>query len=161
MGIWGFKGGVISCYYYDRLRFLGRALVIDCYNSIPWQRIVHLIAQENTIWRCHVYWCPSLPCRNNFVISAQFIVITSSLCYVERVKCLLLKNGYHLLFSRFVRRGFSECLIESIPEKKREKINLSRNSKYYMKKLVPDTSGITLHRAVIWNITAWKIIHLY
>jgi hypothetical protein len=46
MGIWGFKGGVITCYYYDRLRFLGRALVIDCYNSIPWQRIVHLIAQK-------------------------------------------------------------------------------------------------------------------
>ncbi|PON66779.1 Acetylglutamate kinase argB [Parasponia andersonii] len=45
----------------------------------------------------------------------------------------------------FVRRGFSECSIESIPEKRRRRINLSRKSKYYMKKLLPDTSGITIN----------------
>ncbi|XP_062004870.1 probable amino-acid acetyltransferase NAGS1, chloroplastic isoform X3 [Rosa rugosa] len=46
----------------------------------------------------------------------------------------------------FKRRGFSECSIESIPEKRRERINLSRRSKYYMKQLLPDTSGITVDR---------------
>ncbi|GAB4849106.1 Probable amino-acid acetyltransferase nags1, chloroplastic, variant 2 [Ancistrocladus abbreviatus] len=44
----------------------------------------------------------------------------------------------------FVRRGFSECSIDSLPEEKRKKINLSRRSKYYMKKLSPDRSGITI-----------------
>ncbi|XP_058010415.1 probable amino-acid acetyltransferase NAGS2, chloroplastic isoform X3 [Hevea brasiliensis] len=47
----------------------------------------------------------------------------------------------------FKRRGFSECSIDTIPEKRRKKINLSRNSKYYMKKLLPNTSGITVNRA--------------
>ncbi|EEF37109.1 N-acetyltransferase, putative [Ricinus communis] len=46
----------------------------------------------------------------------------------------------------FKRRGFSECSIEMIPQKRRKKINLSRNSKYYMKKLLPNTSGITINR---------------
>lgn len=58
-------------------------------------------------------------------------------------------NIYFLCY-RFVRRGFSECSIASIPEKKRRKINLSRKSKYYMKKLLPDRSGITVDRAIIW-----------
>jgi amino-acid N-acetyltransferase len=48
------------------------------------------------------------------------------------------------LFDRFVRRGFSECSIDNIPEKKKKTINLSRNSKYYMKKLLPNKSGITV-----------------
>lgn len=48
------------------------------------------------------------------------------------------------LFDRFVRRGFSECSIDYLPEKKRRLINLSRNSKYYMKKLLPNISGITV-----------------
>ncbi|CAL5326141.1 unnamed protein product [Camellia sinensis] len=46
----------------------------------------------------------------------------------------------------FVRRGFSECSIKSIPEERRRKINLSRGSKYYMKKLQPDMSGISIDR---------------
>ncbi|XAR51375.1 Amino-acid N-acetyltransferase, partial [Bertholletia excelsa] len=46
----------------------------------------------------------------------------------------------------FVRRGFSECSIKCIPEEKRKKINLSRGSKYYMKKLQPDMSGIVIDR---------------
>ncbi|KAG2724133.1 hypothetical protein I3843_01G003300 [Carya illinoinensis] len=49
----------------------------------------------------------------------------------------------------FVRRGFSECSIESIPEKKRKKINLSRKSKYYMKKLQPDSCRVILDKAVV------------
>ncbi|KAG5527114.1 hypothetical protein RHGRI_028135 [Rhododendron griersonianum] len=47
----------------------------------------------------------------------------------------------------FVRRGFSECSIECIPEEKRKKINRSRGSKYYMKKLQPDMSGISIDRS--------------
>ncbi|KAK7849239.1 putative amino-acid acetyltransferase nags2 [Quercus suber] len=73
--------------------------------------------------------------------------------YVERKATSLGLEMLFLLTTRtadwFVRRGFSECSFESIPEKKRRKINLSRKSKYYMKKLVPDTSGITVDRAVI------------
>ncbi|XP_058228278.1 probable amino-acid acetyltransferase NAGS1, chloroplastic isoform X2 [Rhododendron vialii] len=46
----------------------------------------------------------------------------------------------------FVRRGFSECSIECIPEEKRKKINRSRGSKYYTKKLQPDMSGISIDR---------------
>ncbi|KAM3709128.1 hypothetical protein ACB094_02G149600 [Castanea mollissima] len=73
--------------------------------------------------------------------------------YVERKAASLGLEMLFLLTTRtadwFVRRGFSECSFESIPEKKRRKINLSRKSKYYMKKLVPDTSGITVDRAVI------------
>ncbi|GMY07312.1 probable amino-acid acetyltransferase NAGS1, chloroplastic isoform X2 [Fagus crenata] len=73
--------------------------------------------------------------------------------YIERKATSLGLEMLFLLTTRtadwFVRRGFSECSIESIPERKRKKINLSRNSKYYMKKLLPNTSGITVHRAVI------------
>ncbi|RDX77654.1 putative amino-acid acetyltransferase NAGS2, chloroplastic, partial [Mucuna pruriens] len=47
-------------------------------------------------------------------------------------------------YNTFVRRGFSECSIDYIPEKKKRMINLSRNSKYYMKKLLPNKSGITV-----------------
>ncbi|CAM8973343.1 unnamed protein product [Rhodiola kirilowii] len=52
--------------------------------------------------------------------------------------------GLHFLFllttrtaDWFVRRGFVECSIEMLPIAKREKINLARKSKYYMKKLQP------------------------
>ncbi|GFY81069.1 N-acetyl-l-glutamate synthase 1 [Actinidia rufa] len=55
-------------------------------------------------------------------------------------------NHEYSLFDRFVRRGFSECSFKSIPEAKRKTINLSRGSKYYMKKLQPDMSGISNDR---------------
>lgn len=45
----------------------------------------------------------------------------------------------------FVRRGFSHCKLESIPEEKRKRINLSRGSKYYMKKLRPALRGVTVN----------------
>ncbi|KAI4324826.1 hypothetical protein MLD38_030278 [Melastoma candidum] len=48
----------------------------------------------------------------------------------------------------FVRRGFSECSIDLLPERRRKKINLSRNSKYYSKKLVPSTNGIAFGTTV-------------
>ncbi|KAJ7944534.1 Amino acid acetyltransferase(N-acetylglutamate synthase)-like protein [Quillaja saponaria] len=70
--------------------------------------------------------------------------------YIEKKASSLGLEMLFLLTTRtadwFVRRGFSECSIESIPEKRRKKINLSRNSKYYMKKLLPNTSGITIDR---------------
>lgn len=46
----------------------------------------------------------------------------------------------------FVRRGFSECSIESIPPERRRRINLSRGSKYYMKKLQVQQGGITIEQ---------------
>lgn len=68
--------------------------------------------------------------------------------YIEKKASSLGLEKLFLLTTRtadwFVRRGFSECSIESIPKKRRKRINLSRNSKYYMKKLLPDTSGITI-----------------
>ncbi|XP_068467242.1 probable amino-acid acetyltransferase NAGS1, chloroplastic isoform X3 [Phaseolus vulgaris] len=68
--------------------------------------------------------------------------------YMEMKASHLGLNMLFLLTTRtadwFVRRGFSECSIDYIPEKKRRMINLSRNSKYYMKKLLPNKSGITV-----------------
>lgn len=68
--------------------------------------------------------------------------------YMEKKAASLGFNKLFLLTTRtadwFVRRGFSECSIDNIPEKKRKTINLSRNSKYYMKKLLPNKSGITV-----------------
>ncbi|KAK4262412.1 hypothetical protein QN277_027975 [Acacia crassicarpa] len=70
--------------------------------------------------------------------------------YVEKKASSLGLNKLFLLTTRtadwFVSRGFSECSIDHIPEKRRAKINLSRNAKYYMKKLLPDRSGITFAR---------------
>ncbi|XP_057449642.1 probable amino-acid acetyltransferase NAGS2, chloroplastic isoform X2 [Lotus japonicus] len=68
--------------------------------------------------------------------------------YMEKKAASLGLDMLFLLTTRtadwFVRRGFSECSIDYIPEKKRKMINLSRKSKYYMKKLLPDRSGITV-----------------
>ncbi|KAK7346889.1 hypothetical protein VNO80_21413 [Phaseolus coccineus] len=67
--------------------------------------------------------------------------------YIEKKASYLEFEMLFLLTTRtadwFVRRGFSECSIDFIPEKKRKRINLSRKSKYYMKKLLPNKSGIT------------------
>lgn len=66
--------------------------------------------------------------------------------YIEKKASAIGLQRLFLLTTRtadwFVRRGFSECSIESIPEERRKRINLSRGSKYYMKQLLPDTSGI-------------------
>ncbi|KAL7231647.1 hypothetical protein ACSBR2_009810 [Camellia fascicularis] len=68
--------------------------------------------------------------------------------YIEKKASYLGLEMLFLLTTRtadwFVRRGFSECSIESIPEEKRRKVNLSRGSKYYMKQLQPDMSGISI-----------------
>ncbi|KAF8377655.1 hypothetical protein HHK36_031039 [Tetracentron sinense] len=72
--------------------------------------------------------------------------------YIEKKASVLGLEMLFLLTTRtadwFVRRGFSECSIEFIPEARRKKINLSRKSKYYMKKLQPDMSGITVDRGL-------------
>ncbi|KAI3722703.1 hypothetical protein L2E82_33745 [Cichorium intybus] len=66
--------------------------------------------------------------------------------YIEKKASSMGLQRLFLLTTRtadwFVRRGFSECSIEFIPEERRKRINLSRGSKYYMKQLLPDTSGI-------------------
>ncbi|TYI89106.1 hypothetical protein E1A91_D03G031000v1 [Gossypium mustelinum] len=71
--------------------------------------------------------------------------------YVEKKASSLGLDMLFLLTTRtadwFVRRGFTECTINMIPEERRKKINLSRKSKYYMKKLIPDRSGITADKA--------------
>ncbi|XVF59250.1 hypothetical protein PTKIN_Ptkin07bG0260900 [Pterospermum kingtungense] len=67
--------------------------------------------------------------------------------YIEKKASSLGLDMLFLLTTRtadwFVRRGFRECKIDMIPHERRKKINLSRNSKYYMKNLLPDRSGIT------------------
>ncbi|KAG6401227.1 hypothetical protein SASPL_138077 [Salvia splendens] len=73
--------------------------------------------------------------------------------YIEKKASFLGLQTLFLLTTRtadwFVRRGFSECSIECIPEERRKKINISRKSKYYMKKLLPDRSGIRLDNAFV------------
>ncbi|XP_039832423.1 probable amino-acid acetyltransferase NAGS2, chloroplastic isoform X2 [Panicum virgatum] len=73
--------------------------------------------------------------------------------YVEKVALSLGLEKLFLLTTRtadwFVRRGFSECSIESIPEQRRKRINLSRGSKYYIKQLQPKHAGVTTNNFVI------------
>ncbi|KAK4346677.1 hypothetical protein RND71_033016 [Anisodus tanguticus] len=68
--------------------------------------------------------------------------------YIEKKASSLGLQMLFLLTTRtadwFVRRGFSECSVDHIPEQRRKKINLARRSKYYMKKLLPDKSGIRI-----------------
>ncbi|EPS62026.1 n-acetyl-glutamate synthase, partial [Genlisea aurea] len=68
--------------------------------------------------------------------------------YIEKKASSLDLETLFLLTTRtadwFVRRGFSECSIECIPEERRKRINVSRRSKYYTKRLLPDRSGIRL-----------------
>ncbi|KAM2622391.1 hypothetical protein TB2_027017 [Malus domestica] len=70
--------------------------------------------------------------------------------YIEKKASSLGLEKLFLLTTRtadwFVRRGFSQCSIESIPGRRRTKINLSRKSKYYIKQLLPDASGITVNK---------------
>ncbi|KAK8331843.1 hypothetical protein V6Z11_A10G101700 [Gossypium hirsutum] len=71
--------------------------------------------------------------------------------YIEKKASSLGLGRLFLLTTRtadwFVRRGFTECSIDMIPDERRKKINLFRKSKYYVKKLVADGSGITADRA--------------
>ncbi|CAA0841062.1 Probable amino-acid acetyltransferase NAGS2-chloroplastic [Striga hermonthica] len=74
--------------------------------------------------------------------------------YIEKKASSLGLQKLFLLTTRtadwFVRRGFSECSIEYLPEERRKKINISRRSKYYIKRLLPDTSGIRLNTAHVY-----------
>ncbi|XP_072985568.1 probable amino-acid acetyltransferase NAGS1, chloroplastic [Typha latifolia] len=71
--------------------------------------------------------------------------------YIEKKASSLGLERLFLLTTRaadwFVRRGFSECSINSIPEVRRKRINLSRGSKYYMKKLQPGLDGSIIRPA--------------
>uniref|UniRef100_A0ACD5YXB8 Uncharacterized protein n=1 Tax=Avena sativa TaxID=4498 RepID=A0ACD5YXB8_AVESA len=74
--------------------------------------------------------------------------------YVEKEALSRGLRNLFLLTTRtadwFVRRGFSECSIESIPERRRKRINLSRGSKYYIKQLQLQTkhAGVTANNFV-------------
>ncbi|KAK4773751.1 hypothetical protein SAY87_028770 [Trapa incisa] len=72
--------------------------------------------------------------------------------YVEKKAYSIGLERLFLLTTRtadwFARRGFLECSIKSIPETRREKINLSSRSKVFIKNLVPDMSGITVNRVM-------------
>ncbi|KAG0466601.1 hypothetical protein HPP92_018181 [Vanilla planifolia] len=69
--------------------------------------------------------------------------------YVEKKASSLGLEKLFLLTTRtadwFVRRGFRACSIESIPEERRRRINLSRGSKYYIKHLQPDIGGVSIN----------------
>ncbi|KAJ3693172.1 hypothetical protein LUZ60_008652 [Juncus effusus] len=69
--------------------------------------------------------------------------------YIEKKASSLGFERLFLLTTRaadwFVRRGFSECSIDSIPEEKRKKINRARGSKCYMKILPQEQGGITIN----------------
>ncbi|XBI54019.1 hypothetical protein VPH35_036144 [Triticum aestivum] len=69
--------------------------------------------------------------------------------YIEKEALSLGLGKLFLLTTRtadwFVRRGFSECSIESIPEQRRKRINLSRGSKYYIKQLQPKHAGVPVN----------------
>ncbi|KAH9604357.1 hypothetical protein KSS87_007609 [Heliosperma pusillum] len=68
--------------------------------------------------------------------------------YIEKKASNLGLERLFLLTTRtadwFVRRGFTQCSIDCLPEERRKRINLSRKSKYYVKRLVPDKSGIAI-----------------
>ncbi|KAI0493177.1 hypothetical protein KFK09_027453 [Dendrobium nobile] len=69
--------------------------------------------------------------------------------YIEKMASSLELERLFLLTTRsvdwFVRRGFSECSIEAIPEERRKRIDFSRGSKFYMKKLQVEMGGITMN----------------
>lgn len=71
--------------------------------------------------------------------------------YIEKKASSVGLENLFLLTTRaadwFVRRGFSACLFESIPEERRKRINLARGSKYYMKKLQPARGGIVVDQS--------------
>ncbi|TYG95141.1 hypothetical protein ES288_A11G244800v1 [Gossypium darwinii] len=71
--------------------------------------------------------------------------------YIEKKVSSLGLDMLFLLTTRpadwFERRGFKECSIDMIPDKRRLRINLSRKSKYYMKKFLADRSGIIADKA--------------
>ncbi|KAH7677327.1 Amino-acid N-acetyltransferase protein [Dioscorea alata] len=49
------------------------------------------------------------------------------------------------IWYRFVRRGFKECSVEDIPKERRDRINFSRGSKYYVKQLQRELGGINVN----------------
>jgi len=103
-----------------------------------------------------IYLCSSLDsllCANSIftfvlLLTHYYVQIGAMLwfsvfCMLASTLCLILNCR------RFVRRGFSECSIESIPEQRRKRINLSRGSKYYIKQLQPKPAGVNANNFVI------------
>ena len=82
--------------------------------SLPWERIPFLVVKKTCLKE---YWTSIL-----FGTYWMFLML-------------------HLNFHRFVRRGFKECSMESLPAERRKRIDLSRGSKYYIKRLQPAEIG--------------------
>ncbi|XP_016751005.2 probable amino-acid acetyltransferase NAGS2, chloroplastic [Gossypium hirsutum] len=91
-----------------------------------------------------------LQCEN-LLVSVLWKRINVFADYIEKKVSSLGLDMLFLLTTRpadwFERRGFKECSIDMIPDKRRLRINLSRKSKYYMKKFLADRSGIIADKA--------------
>uniref|UniRef100_A0A0D9VVN1 amino-acid N-acetyltransferase n=1 Tax=Leersia perrieri TaxID=77586 RepID=A0A0D9VVN1_9ORYZ len=71
-----------------------------------------------------------------------FIMLTMEICHLDYIEKKALSLGLEKIFllttrtaDWFVRRGFKECSIESLPAQRTIRIDLSRGSKYYIKQL--------------------------
>ncbi|XP_010441258.1 PREDICTED: probable amino-acid acetyltransferase NAGS1, chloroplastic [Camelina sativa] len=74
------------------------------------------------------------------------LVQLCSLSLKKSVEMLQLLRFHQIAVDKDREINCSECSISMIPEARQERINLSRRSKYYMKKLLPDRSGISVVR---------------
>jgi hypothetical protein len=113
---------------------------------------IYLCSLDSLLCANSIYLCSSL---DSFLCANSSNALIFSFLYVASTFCLILKCR------RFVRRGFSECSIESIPEQRRKRINLSRGSKYYIKQLQPKPAGVNANNFVIrWLSTHGAWCHL-
>ncbi|XP_042441828.1 probable amino-acid acetyltransferase NAGS1, chloroplastic [Zingiber officinale] len=75
--------------------------------------------------------------------------------FIEKKALLLGLKRLFLLTTRaadwFVRRGFTECPIDSIPAERRKRVDLSLESKYYTKELQMEEGGITISKFALGN----------
>ncbi|KAG6471775.1 hypothetical protein ZIOFF_069221 [Zingiber officinale] len=75
--------------------------------------------------------------------------------FIEKKALLLGLKRLFLLTTRaadwFVRRGFTECPVDSIPAERRKRIDLSLGSKYYTKELQMEEGGITISKFALGN----------
>ena len=120
---------------------------------IPWSREIILAYYTN----CRLVFTFVL-LLTHYYVQIGAMLWFSVFCMLASTLCLILNCR------RFVRRGFSECSIESIPEQRRKRINLSRGSKYYIKQLQPKPAGVNANNFVIrWLSThrAWCHLRRY
>jgi len=103
---------------------------------------------QTGIYLCSLHYYVQIVFTFVLLLTHYYVQIVAMLwfsvfCMLASTLCLILNCR------RFVRRGFSECSIESIPEQRRKRINLSRGSKYYIKQLQPKPAGVNANNFVI------------